>query len=97
MPADLSKLYPPVPSYEELSHELALKEATPSMIRDAIGAVYDDADKAKTKPPNINELPAAVQPRLKAGGYAASGRQIKQIGGEQPFKLRRLSPGKQPA
>jgi hypothetical protein len=85
----------PVQRPEDEVH--ALKGATPSMIRNVIGAVYDDADKAKTKPPNINELPAAVQPRLKAKGYAASGRQIKQIGGEQPFKLRRLSPGKQPA
>jgi hypothetical protein len=73
--------------------KVALKEATPSMIRDVIGAVYDDADKAKIKPPNILELPKAVQPRLKAEGYAASGRQIKQIGGEQPFKLRRLPAG----
>jgi hypothetical protein len=65
-----------------------LKSAPDSIIRTAIVDVYDAADEEKTKPPNINELPAKVQPRLKDRGYQASGRQIKNIG--KDFSDRRL-------
>jgi hypothetical protein len=68
--------------------EPKLKSAPESMIRRVITDVYDAADKEKTKPPNINELPAKVQPRLKDLGYEASGRQIKVIG--KDFSDRRL-------
>jgi hypothetical protein len=80
-------------SKQPAASEPALKKATPPILRDAIAAVYDAAAKAGTKPPNIIELPAAVQPRLKTAGYEASGRQIKEIGSEPRFKHRRLAPG----
>jgi hypothetical protein len=63
------------------------------IIRSAITAVYDDADKGVGPRPNINELPSAVQPRLAALGYQASGRQIKQIGKEKEFSSRRNEVG----
>jgi hypothetical protein len=69
--------------------ELKLKWAPDSMIIEAIADVYDAADKAATKPPNINELPGAVLPRLNARGYTASGKAIKRIGGNEEFVGRR--------
>jgi hypothetical protein len=68
--------------------EPKLKLAPESTIRGAITDVSDAADKEKTKPPNINELPAKVQRRLKDRGYKASGRKIKDIG--KDFADRRL-------
>jgi hypothetical protein len=79
--------------FSSSEHELDLKKATSAMLRHVISAVYDDAASAGNKPPNIIELAAAVQPRLKEAGYEASGRQIKKIGSEQQFKLRRLPAG----
>ena len=74
--------------------EPALKPAPDSQVRAEIGAVYDEADKDKNAPrPNIAQLPGVVQPRLKACSLLASGRQIKKIGGEDRFKLRRRARG----
>jgi hypothetical protein len=56
-----------------------LKGASDASIRAAIASVYDDADKGGDRP-NINKLPGAVAPRLKASGYKATGRRIKKIG-----------------
>ena len=72
----------------EISNKPALKEAPDPIIRYSIAGVYDDADRGGPRP-NINELPDAIQPRLKELGYKASGRKIKQIGGGQQFKKRR--------
>jgi hypothetical protein len=69
--------------------ESKLRLAPDSMIHEAIADVYDAADKAATKPPNINELPGAVLPRLSVRGYTASGKAIKTIGGSEEFVGRR--------
>jgi hypothetical protein len=74
-------------------HEPTLKYATPSMIRNVITSVYDDADKGKPRP-NINQLPDAVLQRLEMIGFKASGNQIKKIGREEQFKSRRHPVGK---
>jgi hypothetical protein len=76
-----------------LKNEPALKPATSMIVYNVIAAIYDDAAKSGAKPPNIVELPDAVKPRLKELGYEASGREIKKIGGDQSFKLRRLARG----
>jgi hypothetical protein len=81
----------------EIASNGNLTLASEKEIRDQIAAVYDNAATVGTKPPNINELPGAVQPRLKEAGHEASGRQIKKIGDEPQFKLRRLRAGQQPA
>jgi hypothetical protein len=64
------------------ANEPALKWAGEPFIRDVIAAIYDDADKGGDRP-NINRLPDAVQPRLTAHGYKATGRRIKKIGSEE--------------
>jgi hypothetical protein len=62
-------------------------------IRDAIKAVYDEAERTGEKPPNINEIAAPVQARLIVDGRGASGRQIQQIAEEPEFAARRRLPG----
>jgi len=56
--------------------------------------VYDTAEAEGRKPPNINELPAAVQPILQRKGFYASGRRIKQLGEREEFKRRRRPSGR---
>jgi hypothetical protein len=70
------------------------RPAPETMIRSAIRQVYDEAEANQQKPPNINELPAAVITILTAKGYAASGRQIKAIGDDIEFQKRRGATGK---
>jgi hypothetical protein len=64
------------------------------MINEAIRCAYDAAEAARTKPPNVKELSAAVQPFLRQKGFSASGRHIQQLGDAEEFKLRRRPPGK---
>jgi hypothetical protein len=79
----------PTPSLTE-----PLKPAPRPMVQKAIKAVYDAAQAAGGKPPNIRELPAAVLPCLEEKGYRASARLIQQVGEAQEFKRRRRPPGK---
>jgi hypothetical protein len=72
---------------------VAKQKVPEAIIRKAITDVYDAADKEATKPPNINELPAAVQPLLEALGYKASGHRIKKIGRDKEFADRRREIG----
>lgn len=65
------------------------KSASETMIYAAIKKVYDDADKAGDKPPNINELAACVRPQLNTEGYDASTSRIKHIGEKREFASRR--------
>jgi hypothetical protein len=58
-------------------------------IRDAIRAVYDEAERTGEKPPNINEIAAPVQAKLTADGRGASKRQIQKIADEPEFAARR--------
>jgi hypothetical protein len=71
-----------------------LKQAPRATVEEAIKAAYDVADAAGDKPPNIKELPAAVQPLLEQRGYSASARSIQELGNAPTFKVRRRSPGK---
>jgi hypothetical protein len=71
-----------------------LKQAPRATVQEAIKAAYDTADVTGSKPPNIKELPAAVQPLLEQNGYGASARFIQELGNVPAFKVRRRSPGK---
>jgi hypothetical protein len=82
----------PVSPWQADSH--SLKPAPNKEISAAIKAAYDAADAAGRKPPNIKELPAAVQPRLEENGYCASARSIQKVGEAQEFKRRRRQPGR---
>jgi hypothetical protein len=70
------------------------RPAPTAMIIEAIGCAYDAAEAARRKPPNIKELPAAVQPFLRQKGFSASGRHIEQLGDAEELKMRRHPPGK---
>jgi hypothetical protein len=66
-----------------------LRTASGQRIREAVRAVYDEAEK----PPNINEVYRPVQDRLRAAGRRASKKAIQEIAGEQEFARRRLPVG----
>ena len=70
------------------------RPAPTAMIIEAIRCAYNAAEAARRKPPNIKELPAAVQPFLRQKGFSASGRHIEQLGDAEEFKIRRRPPGK---
>ena len=71
-----------------------LKQAPERIVIEAIRCAYDAAEAAGTKPPNIKELPAAVQPFLQKKGYWDSGNHIMQLGHREEFESRRRPPGK---
>jgi hypothetical protein len=71
-----------------------LKPAPDPIVIEAIRGAYDAAEKAGTKPPNIKELPAAVQPLLQQKGFSTSGRHIMRLGDAEEFERRRRRPGK---
>jgi hypothetical protein len=72
----------------------ASTKAPIAKIEDVITAVYDDAERDGLPPPNINDLPKAVLPRLKALGFVTSGNQIKKLGRAERFARRRGLVGK---
>jgi hypothetical protein len=74
--------------------QVKLKTAPDRIIIEAIRCAYDAAEAAGTKPPNIKELPAAVQPLLQQKGFWASKLRIMQLGEAEEFKRRRRRPGK---
>jgi hypothetical protein len=74
--------------------QVELKPAPAPIVIEAIRCAYDAAEVAGRKPPNIKELPAAVQPFLQHKGVSASGRRIQQLGDHEEFKRRRRRPGK---
>ena len=71
-----------------------LRQASDAMINEAIRAVYDAAEASGTKPPNINELPAAVLLLLEQEGFTTSKSRIQQLGQAEEFTRRRRLPGK---
>jgi hypothetical protein len=83
------------PSAQETAGEppTELREAKRGIVHAAIQAVYDAADAERTKPPNIRELPTAVQLLLKNQGCRASHKRIQEIGNSPEFKGRRRPPG----
>jgi hypothetical protein len=70
------------------------RPATDDKIDDAITAVYDEAARIGSKPPNIKELPKLVSAKLDAIGFVASGALIMKIGDRPAHKKRRRKPGK---
>jgi hypothetical protein len=83
------------PSAQETNGEppAELRQATSPQIRATIEAVYNAAATDHVKPPNIKELPGAVQRLLKDQGYRASQKLIQEIGDSPEFKVRRRLPG----
>ena len=71
-----------------------LKPAPDRIVIEAIRSVYDAAEAAGRKPPNIREGQAPVQLLLKEKGFTASKRRIEQLGDAEEFKRRRRPPGK---
>jgi len=71
-----------------------LKPARDPIVIEEIRRAYDAAKNEGRKPPNIKELPAAVQPLLKERKFSATGRQIERLGDHEEFKRRRRPPGK---
>jgi hypothetical protein len=76
-----------------ITETVRLRPAPETEVRSAILAEYDEAEKARRKPPNINEVQAPVQERLKAKGYRTSGRKIAKIASKEEFDNHRLPPG----
>jgi hypothetical protein len=62
-------------------------------IREEIAQVYERTLAAREKPPNLNELPDLVQPRVRERGHEVSRAHIKRIAREE-FKNQRLMSGK---
>jgi hypothetical protein len=79
---------------EEATEKAELTPAAASDVRAAIVKVYDDAEKAGTKPPNIKEVVKPVQSRLEKLGYRVSGRQIQNAAKSAEFANRRRAVGK---
>jgi len=73
--------------------ERRLKPAPEVAIHKAIRTIYDEAEAAKAKAPNIVEIVRPVRTRLQAGGLKASGRQIQRLAGADRYKRRRRKTG----
>lgn len=71
-----------------------LKTASKNKIHECITAIYDEAEAAGRKPPNINECGAVVQKRLRDSGFEASQLCIKALADEPQYKSRRGRVGK---
>jgi hypothetical protein len=71
-----------------------LRPASDPRIHTAITAVYDAAEQAREKPPNIRELPKPVREELRKTGHSASGNQIMRLADDEKHHKRRRKPGK---
>jgi hypothetical protein len=78
----------------QLTSVKSLKQAPEREIHKAISAVYDEAERKQSKPPNIKEIAKPVQRKLFADGYEASGRRIQEIAGATKYRDRRRKPGR---
>ena len=70
-----------------------LRPAPPAKINEAIAVVYDEAEVANEKPPNLKELVKPVQAKLAAKGFEASGRHIQELADHEIYKGRRRKRG----
>jgi hypothetical protein len=70
-----------------------LREAPRELVDREIAAVYDEAEAAGRKPPNIKELPKAVLARLKSNGFHSSQALISELGRSSKHASRRRQPG----
>jgi hypothetical protein len=71
-----------------------LRQAPDDQIHQTITAVYDSADEAGEKPPNIKQIAEPVVRRLMVAGYTASGARIARLADADRHKKRRRPPGK---
>jgi hypothetical protein len=69
------------------------KAASCSKIDQAMTTVFDNAERAGEKSPNLTEIIAPVQAILRAEGYEASGRQIQKLAAADQHKIRRRKIG----
>jgi hypothetical protein len=74
--------------------EIALRQAPDLAINKAIEEVYNSAESAGCKPPNIKELPTLVLRLLEKDGYVTSKERIMKLGGSPEFKRRRWKVGR---
>jgi hypothetical protein len=84
--------HPGADPVEPSTSSVQLRNAPEAEIRGAVQAEYDEAEKAGRKAPNIKEVPALAQARLRAEGFHASQREIARIA--EAFKDRRRQPGR---
>jgi len=70
-----------------------LNKASAAMIKDAIQAVYDEAETNNSKPPNVREIVEPVQTRLRQEGFDATGKYIQTLAGDEEFRKRRRKRG----
>jgi hypothetical protein len=71
-----------------------IRPAPSGQIHQAITEVYNHAMAAGDKPPNVNEITIPVQKKLRAAGYKASGRKIRELAGHPKHAARRWKPGR---
>jgi hypothetical protein len=67
--------------------------ASDMIIHRAIKAVYDEKEKAGSKPPNLVEIIEPVKERVRDEGYEATGHRIQQLAEAPQHKKRRRKPG----
>jgi hypothetical protein len=89
-----NQLVPLAVDFHLQNQEVATTEAPHAVIHRAIKEVYDRAQAAGSKPPNIKELPAAVSRLLKQQGHRATDSLIMRVGEDPQFKNRRLPQGR---
>ncbi len=98
-PLTLDLSAPAEPTAEKIARAEALnkpavgKVDVDNAIRDEIRKVYSEAKEAHTKPPNLRELPALVQPHMKTLGHPVSATRVMSIGKEKEFSALRLPRG----
>jgi hypothetical protein len=73
--------------------EHQLRPANDRTVHEAITAIYDKARADEEKPPNVKQIVAPVQVRLRFLGYWKSGRQIQKLAEAPQHKARRRKPG----
>jgi hypothetical protein len=70
-----------------------LRKAPDAITNEMIRVVYDDAERASQKAPNVREVVKPVQAKLRDQGFEASNRRIRELAGAEEYKKRRRKPG----
>jgi hypothetical protein len=76
-----------------IASEDELRKAPEAVIHGTIREVYDDAERAHQKPPNVIEIIKLVKGKLHDKGFKASGRHIRQLADDKEHQKRRRKPG----
>ena len=90
----LHALFKQQPKPELEKPENTLRRAPDATIEQAIEDVYNEAEAANKKPPNIKELSIPVLLLLKNQGYETSKSRIMKAGEKPDFQRRRWKQGK---